>query len=894
MIMRFGVSVLFFLFACLPGLAQEKAPVDPLEGLLAVYRYQCYDEDGDGKLNADERAALTTFLLRDFDLNGDKALDERELLIAKAFCLFSWYCDGNDNSRMERSERESLLAGLLASGDADLNGKLSLEELRDTVEFSALLASERGQLDWAMQVIGQNGAWKPFIFWKAWQGQKFLELLEKHDESVHAGRVNVAGLKREIECLSPFDQLVVAWPDYDVDNNQHWDRAERAQLIKAFGKTLDLNGDGAVSLEELQETGLRFAFMQQLNRQATPEEKRRWLTPEARREFDATYLAAHAANRNGKWEPEELLAGMEWEGEPKKLQAELEWRWVPEELLAGMEWETLLMKAFRAHPEFDVDGDKSMSPGERSALVAWVIENRDAGANGVLDPKRMDACVLEELLLQVGTAADPQKRAGQRAKLLAVCDLNHNGRFELGEAKVARTLYSSIIKDGDKPIERCRELVVAEADRNHDGILDRQEAEQFVRREFAWTALLGRYRQIDLDRDGFLSLKERAVVTQASLQRYDLNGNGRLELCELSAKWQDGYNKKVAFVAHRCYSALLGQALPLYTDEEIRLCEFATCLCDIDGDGVLDAEELVVLEKLGEFLDQSPPAKLPRGTLDAGKVRTFLNQALRQYDADKDGKLNGQEMQTGLLLTMALHSFLNSIGGNEAAARELDPNDDGVVSEAEQKAFFASLLPDFDANHNGRIEPTELQEKIWFEFLLIENLNEFQIPRNAAGRMDAAARKTLLEKLVKRYDLNGDGKMDLSELQVKDQTDSMINGVSFLYPGFEAGENWILTEEKRIALETLLLKDYDRNHDGRLDLFEITILYHKLEGQAKVAEQKFRQHQEEEQVKAELAKQEAIWLKKYDFNGNGQLDPEERQRAEADAKAGIQAPARDE
>jgi hypothetical protein len=35
-------------------------------------------------------------------------------------------------------------------------------------------------------------------------------------------------------------------------------------------------------------------------------------------------------------------------------------------------------------------------------------------------------------------------------------------------------------------------------------------------------------------------------------------------------------------------------------------------------------------------------------------------------------------------------------------------------------------------------------------------------------------------------------------------------------------------------------------------------------------------------------------LKKYDFNANGQLDPEERQRAEADAKAGIQAPTRDE
>ena len=41
-------------------------------------------------------------------------------------------------------------------------------------------------------------------------------------------------------------------------------------------------------------------------------------------------------------------------------------------------------------------------------------------------------------------------------------------------------------------------------------------------------------------------------------------------------------------------------------------------------------------------------------------------------------------------------------------------------------------------------------------------------------------------------------------------------------------------------------------------------------------------------------KQEAQWLKKYDLNGNGKLDLEEQARAEADAKAGIQAPARDE
>lgn len=47
-------------------------------------------------------------------------------------------------------------------------------------------------------------------------------------------------------------------------------------------------------------------------------------------------------------------------------------------------------------------------------------------------------------------------------------------------------------------------------------------------------------------------------------------------------------------------------------------------------------------------------------------------------------------------------------------------------------------------------------------------------------------------------------------------------------------------------------------------------------------------------TKQELRQQDAQWLKKYDLNGNGKLDPEERARAQKDAKAGIEAPAIEE
>jgi type II secretory pathway component PulJ len=61
------------------------------------------------------------------------------------------------------------------------------------------------------------------------------------------------------------------------------------------------------------------------------------------------------------------------------------------------------------------------------------------------------------------------------------------------------------------------------------------------------------------------------------------------------------------------------------------------------------------------------------------------------------------------------------------------------------------------------------------------------------------------------------------------------------------------------------------------------------EEQKRLEEEQKRRRQEEQRRQLE-----AHWLKKYDFNGNGKLDLEEHQRAEADAKAGIQAPARDE
>lgn len=861
-----ALCLLSLLFA-IPALAvKTAAPADPLE-MLVIGResppYAEFDEDCDGKLEAEERTALVQRLLQDFDFNGDKAIDEREALLIQALNLSSANdYDANRNGHWERNEVETLLAELRAVGDTDYDGELSLAELRETVGLATFLATNQG-VDWILPKVWSEAEAFPEANQKLLDPENWrqcLRLLEKHYESVNHGRTDLADLERESRCLISSVLLTEFWPEHDLDRDGHWDRVERARLEKDFSEVLDLNGDGRVAPEEWQEVGLRLAFRHSLDSKASKEVQRQWLTPASRREFDAVYLAAHDLNQNGKWEPEEL------EG--------------------GRGWERLLKRIFHDMPKFDLDGDQTMSPPERAALIAWVIEHRDAGADGRLDPKKKGISSFEVVVLR-----RPLSEA-ERARLLTACDLNGNGRLENGEAGIARFYMIStwIKKGGDKVAKRCRELLAAEADRNHDGEIDAQEDKRFTLQEFDWKNLVEFFPEADADKDKMLSLQERQVLLQGPLKPYDLNGNGRLELYELKALVTTG--RRTIDIAHEMFYngfPMDPEQPPKGLAASLRVYQAALSLGDGDGDGRFDAEERLTLINLCIFLARQPEAAAACKKVDVPAIRAFLDQALRRYDADRDGHLNYQELQTGTMLEAALLGFVDSEeeDGNEAAARELDRNGDGVIAEDEWPAYLASLRPDYDKNGNGRIEPSELQVKVDFEDSLLENLDQFQIPRNAAGRMDAAGRRELLARLEKRYDLNGDGRVDAGELETKYAGDELLQVIGFLYPGFESKLGDKLPEAKRQGLETLLLKEYDANRNGRLDPLELKTLKDKLYSQAEEAQTKFFQRQEQEQELAEA-------LKRYDLNGNGQLDPDEAARAKQEKEAEILAPALEE
>jgi Ca2+-binding EF-hand superfamily protein len=841
--------------------ADDQALIDrAFSAMEADYYFQAYDEDGDGRFNAEERTWLTQRLLRDFDFNGNGHLEADELLAGQCFMSPRLPFDDNKNGRLEKREREKLMAALLRCGDADQDGKLSSAEWRDGAEVLLLFSRS-----W---FSGSRTEWQA----------RFDHIVEDYGV-LHEGRLDVVKLKREIAIASTLQALRSDWPDYDRNHNQNIDPDEREPMRAALQGILDLDGDGTVTVEEAEEVTWRFVFTYQRHPEAPVEERRQWLAKEARQAFDARYLPDYDLNHNGRWEADE------------------------QRIASGSEW--VLEVQFHSHPQFDLDHNQKMDRQERQAVLAWMIKTYGVGnADGTTDWRQIadDHCKDLDTLLADTPANGREQR---RAELLAVFDFNHNGTLEPAEALAAtgNPYFLRGWKDDAKKQGlqlAYQKTLLAWYDKNQDGTLDMPEARRLCRQEPMWPGLRQDNPEFDLEKKGFLNAEERTAFVHTNLKLYDLNSNGRLECGELQEKQTcERYDVAATRGLLNFGELLFDRQTPRdpVSKKVTRksALTLALQLADFDGDGWLDSEEKEILGKMGNFVLQlsreTVPGRKPEitvtGKLEPAQIKDLLWKHLSRYDANRNGRLDLDEMRTGIGIEMNLLALLSP--QSEATARELDPNGDGVVSEEERRAFFASLLPDFDANRNGRIEPEELNEKALYESNLSVTLDGFPKIRPADYRMTAKVRTALLAELVKYYDTNGNGKIDPAELKEKLLRDSALLRVAPLFPGFENLE-FNHPDSQLRALEKLLLKDYDRDHNGRIDTAEADLITQELSYKAMVA----KNEQSKKKIQQQQERRDAEWLKKYDFNGNGKLDPEERTRAEADAKAGIQAPARDE
>lgn len=117
----------------------------------------------------------------------------------------------------------------------------------------------------------------------------------------------------------------------------------------------------------------------------------------------------------------------------------------------------------------------------------------------------------------------------------------------------------------------------------------------------------------------------------------------------------------------------------------------------------------------------------------------------------------------------------------------------------------------------------------------------------------AAAGKLTREEIMKRFDVNGDGKLDENEKAAAHQAMKearMARGAAGAAPG--KGKGPLQNPEVRARL----LKQFDANHDGKLD-----------ETERAAAKQYMEEHGG--------AVRERM-LKRFDKNGDGKLDDEER------------------
>ena len=186
-----------------------------------------------------------------------------------------------------------------------------------------------------------------------------------------------------------------------------------------------------------------------------------------------------------------------------------------------------------------------------------------------------------------------------------------------------------------------------------------------------------------------------------------------------------------------------------------------------------------------------------------------------------------------------------SLGVNPSAAR-------AQAKPQAQRSNYQELIKRFDRDGDGRLNEQERQ-------LLRQEIQK----RSSQGNANRPSR----EELIKRYDKNGDGRLDAQELAtLRRQTANTRDG---------AGNRPANSDRPAGNDNRGLIERFDANKNGRLD----------PEEQQKAREAMQRRQQGNPQQRPAQpgnrqsgANREQI-LERFDANKNGRLDPEELQKA---------------
>ena len=157
------------------------------------------------------------------------------------------------------------------------------------------------------------------------------------------------------------------------------------------------------------------------------------------------------------------------------------------------------------------------------------------------------------------------------------------------------------------------------------------------------------------------------------------------------------------------------------------------------------APKPVVPPAAGAVVPAVPPiaVKKPQETVAReAKVASFY---VDRYDTDGDGKLSEAEKM------VAAQKLVDA--SLPVLFKELDKNGNGVLEGAERQAALAAALKEYDLNNDGKIDFDEA----------VKMYHKAKGLRKVETMKDAQNNKA--DKMVRRYDFDGDGKLSEEELR---------------------------------------------------------------------------------------------------------------------------------
>ncbi|CAI5441903.1 unnamed protein product [Caenorhabditis angaria] len=323
----------------------------------------------------------------------------------------------------------------------------------------------------------------------------------------------------------------------------------------------------------------------------------------------------------------------------------------------------------------------------------------------ITESQPIDSTVTEELTVPPPRQISPQVDTS--------VDTNGDGELDLSEVQYAAFVHhglsGSVVEDMFKQV-----------DTNNDNLLDAREfdAIRMLVLEKAENAALRYLQNVDIDRDGLLSLQEAQAYL---LKEYGIGNRDVVRLWKLVTP----------SIAERMNSTLFSKLRRRVRGMTIRLARQLMKTADVNGDGHISVDEAqaIAFEQEG---------------IGAGDVASMVGSV----DENLDGELNAPEFADFERIVRA-----RAIENSKKAMRVVDTDNSGTLTldEAKRVAFEhygfdeETLSPFFgqaDENEDGQLDPVEF----------------------AGFRSVIRARsvKDAMEKM-KKIDKNGDGLISTGE-----------------------------------------------------------------------------------------------------------------------------------